>query len=143
VLDDCTVSIPGVTVVKIRQGDAEHAAKVGATAVRMTSARMVVVVDEDVDIRDPAQVLWAMGTRCDPQTSFQVIPDCSTHSLDPSVPPEKRSKRDFSTAKLAINACRPFRWAADFPPVNRCTKGLREQTLEKWKSLFAGLEVKA
>ena len=143
VLDDCTVSIPGVTVVKIKQRDAEHAATVGATAVRMTSARMVVVVDEDIDIRDPAQVLWAIGTRCDPQISFQVIPDCSTHSLDPGVPPEKREKRDFTTAKLSINACRPYRWVADFPPVNRCSKGLREQVLGKWKKLFDGLEVKA
>lgn len=143
VLDDCTISIPGVTVVKIKQRDEEHAAKVGATAVRMTSARMVVVVDEDVDIRDPAQVLWAIGTRCDPQSGLQVIPDCSTHSLDPGVPPEKRVKGDFTTAKLSINACRPYRWIEDFPPVNRCSKGLREQVLEKWKKLFDGLEVKA
>jgi UbiD family decarboxylase len=143
VLDDCTVSIPGVAVVKIKQRDAEHAAKIGAAAVRMTSARMVVVVEEDIDIRDPQQVLWAIGTRCDPETAIQIFPDCSTHSLDPGVPPEKRLKGEFTTAKLVINACRPHRWAADFPPVNRCSKALRERVLEKWRRLFDGLEVKA
>jgi 4-hydroxy-3-polyprenylbenzoate decarboxylase len=143
VLDDCTVSIPGVAVVKIRQRDAEHAAWVGSTAVQMTARRVVIVVDEDIDIRDPAQVLWALGTRADPETAVEVVSNCKTHSLDPGVPPEKRKKGDFTTAKLIINACKPYRWIQDFPQVNRCSRELRAKVLKKWRPLFEGLEVKA
>jgi len=143
VLDDCTVSIPGVAVIKIHQRDAEQAARVGSAAVRMTSARIVIIVEEDIDIRDPGQVLWAVGTRCDPESGVEVIPDCPTHSLDPGLPPEKRKKGKLTTAKLVLNGCRPYRWMKDFPPVNRCSRELRARTLERWRHLFQDMEVKA
>jgi 4-hydroxy-3-polyprenylbenzoate decarboxylase len=103
----------------------------------------VVVVDEDVDVRDPWQVLWAMGTRCDPENAVKVVAGCTTHTLDPGLPPEKRKNKDLTVSKLMIDACRPYSWAKEFPAVNRCSTELRQKTLNKWKQLFDGYEVKA
>ncbi len=143
VLDDCTLSIPGIEVIKIKQKYAGHAAEIGSAALELAGARMVVVVDEDVDVRDPWQVLWAMGTRCDPEVAVKVVNGCKTHTLDPGLSPDKRKKGDFTVSKVMIDACRPYTWAKDFPPVNRCSTELRQKTLTKWKDLFRDFEVKA
>jgi len=143
VLDDCTLSIPGIEVIKIKQKYAGHAAEIGSAALEVAGARMVVVVDEDVDVRDPWQVLWAVGTRCDPENAVKVVTGCKTHTLDPGLSPDKRKKGDFTVSKVMIDACRPYTWAKDFPPVNRCSTELRQKTLTKWKTLFQGFEVKA
>jgi len=143
VLDDCTVSIPGVEVIKIKQKYPGHAAKIGLAAVEVASARIVIVVDDDVDIRSPAEVLWAVGTRCEPETAVEIVKGCKAMTLDPVIPPEKRRKRDLTTSKLMIDACRPYAWANEFSPVNRCSKELRQNTVDKWASLFKGLVVKA
>jgi 4-hydroxy-3-polyprenylbenzoate decarboxylase len=143
VLDDCTLAIPGVEVIKIRQHDAEHARTVGLKALETSSARVIIVVDEDIDIRNPAQVLWAVGTRCDPESAVDIVKDCKTHGLDPLLLPEKRKAKNFTTGKMVLNACRPYGWRKDFPPVNRCSDELRAETLKKWSGLFTGREIKA
>jgi 4-hydroxy-3-polyprenylbenzoate decarboxylase len=143
VLDDCTLAIPGVEVIKVRQRDAEHARKVGLRALETSSARVIIVVDEDIDIRNPAQVLWAVGTRCDPESAVDIVRGCKTHGLDPLLLPEKRREKNFTTGKIVLNACRPFDWRKDFPPVNRCSQELRAQTLNKWSDFFTGREIKA
>jgi 4-hydroxy-3-polyprenylbenzoate decarboxylase len=143
VLDDCTLSIPGVEVIKIKQRYQGHAAEIGSAALEVAGSRIVVLVDEDVDIRDPWHVLWAMGTRCDPENGVKVINNLKTHTLDPGLPPEKREKKDYTVSKMMIDACRPYSWAKDFPVANRCSKELRQKTLTKWKELFQGYEVKA
>jgi UbiD family decarboxylase len=142
VLDDCTVAIPGVEVIKIKQRYPGHAMEIGLAAAKASAARIVVVVDEDVDVRNPSQVLWAMGSRCEPESGVEIVRDCKTNLLDPALPPEKREKRDLTASRLVIDACRPYAWAKDFPPVNRCSEGLRRKTFEKWSHLFNGLEVK-
>jgi 4-hydroxy-3-polyprenylbenzoate decarboxylase len=143
VLDDCTLSIPGVEVIKVKQKYPGHAAEIGTAALEVAGSRIVVVVDEDVDVRDPWQVLWAMGTRCDPENAVKVVAGCTTHTLDPGLPPEKRKNKDLTVSKLMIDACRPYSWAKEFPAVNRCSTELRQKTLNKWKQLFDGYEVKA
>jgi 4-hydroxy-3-polyprenylbenzoate decarboxylase len=84
-----------------------------------------------------------MGTRCDPENAVKVVAGCTTHTLDPGLPPEKRKNKDLTVSKLMIDACRPYSWAKEFPAVNRCSTELRQKTLNKWKQLFDGYEVKA
>jgi hypothetical protein len=50
--------------------------------------------------------------------------------------PEKRARRDFTTAKVFINACKPYHWKDTFPPVNVAGPELREQVFSKWEGLF-------
>jgi len=48
------------------------------------SLKHVWVVDEDVDLHDPAQVEWAMATRFQADKDLVVMEDMAGSSLDPS-----------------------------------------------------------
>jgi 2,5-furandicarboxylate decarboxylase 1 len=62
---------------------------------------LVVVVDEDIDIQDPAEVDYALAMRFDAGRDLVVIPDARSHEL-------VRYSRDGIRAKLGIDATRPF-----------------------------------
>lgn len=47
--------------------------------------KIAIAVDEDVDIYDPADVLWAMSTRVNPQKDVFIIPDVRGHTYDQSL----------------------------------------------------------
>lgn len=46
--------------------------------------KYVVLVNEDVDIADPADLFWAMSTRVDPGRDFYIFPQMRQDALDPS-----------------------------------------------------------
>lgn len=48
------------------------------------SLQMVTVVDEDVDITDPAAVEWAMCTRFRPESGLVLVPAARGHELNPA-----------------------------------------------------------
>ena len=57
--------------------------------------KMVTVVDDDVDIRDPGDVEWAMATRLDPRHGIMVIENVFGHGLNPSFPDYFDATRPF------------------------------------------------
>lgn len=71
--------------------------------------KVVIAVDEDVDIHRPEEVLWAVGTRCNPATDILLIEGTRNHPLDTSLPlispPGARWQR--VGGKIGIDACRP------------------------------------
>ena len=68
--------------------------------------KQVVVVDEDVNIHDPAEVEWAVATRCQPDRDLVIVANAQGSKLDPST-------RDGIGAKLGIDATIPL----DAPPL--------------------------
>jgi 4-hydroxy-3-polyprenylbenzoate decarboxylase len=94
--------------------------------------RFVILVDEDVDVTNLKQVLWAVGTRCDPATTLQVIKGTRSSALDPRVPPEKRAAGDWTMSMAVVDACRPFVWRKQFPVVNRVGEEVRQSVRQKW-----------
>jgi len=102
-------------------------------------ARYFVAVDEDIDVLDLKQVLWAMCTRVDPSESVQTLNNSWTSDLDPRVSPEKRDKGDFTIGKMLIDACKPFAWRDRFPMANRFSLDMRAQVREKWGPNIAEL----
>jgi len=46
--------------------------------------KLVVAVDEDIDIRRDEEVMWAIATRCRMERDMFIIPGSFTISLDPS-----------------------------------------------------------
>jgi 2,5-furandicarboxylate decarboxylase 1 len=48
--------------------------------------KVVIAVDEDVDIFNPLEVLWAISTRVNPQVDVVVIPNTHNHAMDASLP---------------------------------------------------------
>jgi 2,5-furandicarboxylate decarboxylase 1 len=79
--------------------------------------KTVIVVDADVDIFDPADVMWALSTRARWDTGLAAIPGAHTNELDPS------SEAHGIVAKVIIDATLPadkrarFRKVA-YPPVD-------------------------
>jgi 4-hydroxy-3-polyprenylbenzoate decarboxylase len=52
----------------------------------------VILVDEDVDLYDANDVMWAMTTRYQGDLSTIFIPEVKCHNLDPSATPEYNSR---------------------------------------------------
>jgi 4-hydroxy-3-polyprenylbenzoate decarboxylase len=105
-----------------------------------------VCVDDDIDPTNTKEVLWAIASRCIPeQDGIRIIPGTSRDQLDPRVPPGDRSdpsqegRRPYVAHNVVINACRPYAWKDEFPPVNRNSRELTARIEKKWESLFAGL----
>jgi UbiD family decarboxylase len=48
--------------------------------------KIAVAVDEDVDIFNYAEILWAINTRANPEEDIVTIPGSKIHAMDPSCP---------------------------------------------------------
>ena len=64
--------------------------------------KYVIVVDEDVDIFDINDVMWAVATRVHADRDIVFIPGCKGAILDPTSDPET-----FTVTKMGIDATRP------------------------------------
>ena len=78
--------------------------------------KQVILVDEDVDIFDTNDVLWAMTTRMQADVDIVTIPGVRCHPLDPSNDPAcSWSIRDHGIAcKTSYDATGPFKQKARF-----------------------------
>jgi len=65
-------------------------------------AKMVTVVDEDIDPYDLQQVEWAVNTRVQPDKDVVIVPNLYSPTLDPSAPAARTS------AKWGIDATAPM-----------------------------------
>jgi UbiD family decarboxylase len=64
--------------------------------------KYVIVVDEDVDIFDLSDVMWAVATRVRAEQDVVLVPGCKGAILDPTSDPET-----FTVTKMGIDATRP------------------------------------
>jgi len=71
------------------------------------NTKMAIVVDDDVDIYDEEQVLWAIATRCEADGGISIIPNALGAHLNPSSYGELRTDRGPMTTKVIIDATRP------------------------------------
>lgn len=129
----------GFCVIAIRQrysGHAQQTGMIAAQTIGLQLGRYIVVVDEDVDPSNVDEVLWAMWTRSDPESSVTVIPNCRSQPLDPRLPPEKRANRDYTTSRVVIDATRPFHWRDQFPKVVGTSAVLQAKMRAKWGEEF-------
>ncbi len=127
-----------MTVVALRQrydGHAKRAAMVAAAHSYM--ARIVVVVDDDVDPSNLADVMWAVTTRCEPAEGIDIIRNAWSSALDPRISPEDKAKGVTSHSKAIINACRPFSWIDKFPTPSALTADEARAIEDKWKKFLS------
>jgi 4-hydroxy-3-polyprenylbenzoate decarboxylase len=126
-----------MTVVALRQrydGHAKRAALVAAAHSYM--ARIVVVVDDDVDPSNLGDVMWAVTTRCEPAEQIDVIRNAWSSALDPRIPPEDKLAGVTAHSKLIIEACRPFSWLSKFPPTSALTMEEARTIEDKWGEIL-------
>ena len=120
-----------MTIVSIKQQYPGHAMQAALSASQSGAAayagRFVIVVDEDVDITNMDDVLWAMMTRCDPQRDTLVIPRAWSGPLDPAIHPDERG----FNSRLIIDATRPWEWKDRFAEPTE-TAEMARATREHW-----------
>ena len=125
------------TAVAIRQRYPGHAKQAGLIAAQCHTGaylgRYVVVVDDDIDVFDFNDVLWALCTRVDPVKDLDIVRRCWSGPLDPIIP---RSDKGFSSRAI-IDACRPYEWMKDFPYVSGASRELKEQVQKKYGKYFS------
>jgi len=73
-------------VIKMRKqyDGEEHKALMAALGADLSRILYAIVVDEDVDIYSPTDVLWAVSTRCRPDKDIFIIPDVPSYPRDPA-----------------------------------------------------------
>lgn len=120
-------------VVSIKQRYAGHAQQVGAAAALVAGGvsmgRYVVVVDDDIDVTDIDDVIWAISTRTDPAHSIQIIRDTPTNPLDPML---ADPEGPWVSSRAIINACRPYHRLRDFAPVVEVSADLADRVRARW-----------
>ncbi|MCZ6563108.1 MAG: UbiD family decarboxylase [Deltaproteobacteria bacterium] len=131
-------------VVSIRQKYAGHSRQAAHAVLGSRSGgyhgRFIVIVDDDVDPSNVNDVLWAIGTRCDPATSFEVANSCWSSTIDPRIPPDEKRKRNFTSSRGIIDACKPFHWIKEFPLASTISEQDFEETMQKWGKIILSNE---
>jgi 3-polyprenyl-4-hydroxybenzoate decarboxylase len=100
--------------------------------------RIVVVVDEDVDPSNLADVMWAVTTRCEPSESVDIIRNAWSSALDPRIPMGEREAGVTSHSKMIIDACKPFGWMKDYSPTSALLPDEAAAVAEKWDWALSG-----
>lgn len=125
-----------LTVVSIHQRYPGHAKQAAIIASQCRSGaylgRYVVVVDDDIDITNSEEFLWALCTRSDPARSIDILRRCWSGPLDPATPPEEKGLN----SRALIDATRPYEWRERFPPVSGASRELKEKVGKKWSKLL-------
>ncbi len=122
-----------MTVVALKQrydGHAKRAALIAAANSYM--GRLVVVVDDDIDPSDLADVMWAVTTRCEPSEQTDIVRNAWSSALDPRIPAEAKQRGITSHSKLIIEAVKPFPWIDRFPQVSALSHEDARAVEAKW-----------
>ena len=110
-------------------GHARQAAHVAAMCrVGAYLGRIVVVVDDDVDVTDLNDVMWALLTRADPERSLDIIHRAWSGPLDPAIHPDQKG----FNSRLLIDATKPWEWRDKFPIAIGPDAKTRQETRKKW-----------
>ncbi|MBI4627191.1 MAG: UbiD family decarboxylase [Candidatus Rokubacteria bacterium] len=106
--------LPGIfsVVVQLTQrlrGEAKQVL-LGALAAEYLHPKVAIAVDEDVNVFNPAEILWAISTRVDPAADITVIPGLRGHPMDPTaeeIGVAGQSGWQRLGSKVLIDATRP------------------------------------
>jgi 4-hydroxy-3-polyprenylbenzoate decarboxylase len=95
------VEATGFTFVSIKKTKPGQALEVGKRIAEIVGiAKVVVVVDDDLEVLDRVQMMHAMGSRWQPQPATAIIPKARGMPLDPSLTDAPY------TSKIVIDATR-------------------------------------
>lgn len=125
-----------LVIVAIKQRYPGHAKQAAMVAAQCRAGgymgRYVIVVDDDVNIFDTDDVIWALCTRSEPEHSIDIIRRCWSGPLDPMLPADAKGLN----SRAVIEATRPYEWKGKFPPVSTISQELREKMVEKWRKVI-------
>jgi 4-hydroxy-3-polyprenylbenzoate decarboxylase len=99
---------------------------------QLSFTKIIVVFDDDIDIRDLRKVLWALSTRVEPQRDVQIITNATSDSLDPT------ANLPAFGSKMLIDATKKTReegYNREWPETISMPKELEEEVERKWRRL--------
>jgi 4-hydroxy-3-polyprenylbenzoate decarboxylase len=133
-----------INVIAIEQQHAGHAKMAGLVAAGCGSnsylGRITIVVDDDIDITNTTEVMWALATRWDPKTQTDIIDGAWTGYIDPTLAPGVREAGGLTNSRIIIYAVRPFHWKDEFPKVNAVAPEYADEVKRKWVNKLAFLQ---
>ena len=131
---------------KTYQGQARHlAAAIWGSRFTIYEPKIIVVVEEDVDIRNLREVQRAINYKVNFDKDLVVFPMLAGSPLDPSLPPESRAELQFGTGlqkKLLIDATTDWEthqireeWGNKRYPASalELTPDIQEMVERRWK----------
>ncbi|HZR62256.1 MAG TPA: UbiD family decarboxylase [Xanthobacteraceae bacterium] len=128
-----------MTVVALRQRYDGHAKRAGLVAAAHSyMARVIVVVDDDIDPSNLADVMWAVTTRCEPSDNIDILRNAWSSALDPRIAPADKERGVTSHSKVVIEACRPFAWRDKFPKPSALSPDEARAIEDKWGDKIGG-----
>jgi 2,5-furandicarboxylate decarboxylase 1 len=92
-------------------------AGLAALSVPSYPVKTCIVVDEDVDVFDEKNVLWALATRMVPSRDITIIENCAGNALDPAAYDETRLKVGSMQDYMIIDATKPLTLPSPTPIV--------------------------
>jgi 4-hydroxy-3-polyprenylbenzoate decarboxylase len=97
------VEATGLCFVSIRKQKPGEALEIGKRIAQIVGiAKVVIMVDDDIEVLDRTQVMHTLGSRWQPQPATAIIPESRGMPLDPSL-----TKRPM-TSKIVIDATRQW-----------------------------------
>lgn len=95
-----------VSIKKRVHGEGKLAGLAALTA--MFPCKLAVVVDDDIDVYNEREVLWAISTRMVADRDIAIIPGVTADMLDPNAYDEARHNRGDMMTKMVIDATKPL-----------------------------------
>ena len=124
-----------LVIVAIKQRYAGHARQAAFVASQLPAAaymgKYCIVVDEDIDITNMEEVLWAVCTRTDPATSIDFIRRAWASKVEPMLRPDDPP----FNSRAIIDACRPYEWIDEFPAVAEANPDYLKELEQKWSHI--------
>jgi UbiD family decarboxylase len=114
-------------VVSMRPTHPGHAKEVGRLVARTTPLKRITIVDEDIDIRDPADLDWVMSSHFDPARDTEILTGFPG-SMDHAVTADEQGRKLGS--KLVIDATRSL----DTGPFSLPTADLMVRARDTWRA---------
>jgi 3-polyprenyl-4-hydroxybenzoate decarboxylase len=124
-----------IVVVKIKKRHNDDAKDALRLLAKKFIGKIAVAVDDDINVRDAENILWAIAYRSQPYRDAEIV-DAPLFALDPSVAPpgEPRgltSGKPARSSALLIDATMP--WA--YPPLSLPKRQYMERALTMWRDL--------
>ncbi len=95
------------TYISMKQRVPGEAKQAGLVAVSDNYGKTAVVVDDDIDVYNEKEVLWAISTRMVADRDLLILPNVKGAHLDPVSYNESREGRGPMTTHLVIDATKP------------------------------------
>jgi UbiD family decarboxylase len=129
-----------LTGVSITQRYPGHATQAGHIASQCHAGayagKWVIVTDDDIDVTDLEELIWAALMCCDPATEMDFIKNAWTSNADPRLHPDEKAKGNATNSRLIIDATKPFHWRDRFPKSTKPREELLELAREKFSYLL-------